>query len=211
MKRITEYSFRDIVGHFVKMQFPNGRNHIDPECDDFIAYVYIDTEAGMTLEIIGGYKDGQVRRDPTSFNKLRYSDDIVLELYDEPDDEMIETAKFIEEHYTPDWIKPVRENPMYDPYRDKAFPDDMLIPVHSLVEEDGELVNIAELLWVRPVHLSGENLFGITIEPGKYFEQGTQVAIVRITSGDYKISAMTLEMLQTIVESDDPASFFNIT
>jgi len=209
MKLITEYSFRDIVGHFVKMQFPKGRNAlIDPEYDEFIAYVYIDTEAGMTLEIIGGYKDGQVRRDPTSSNKVRYSDDIVLELYDNPDDEMLETAKFIEENYTPDWIGPVRENPMYDPYRDKAFPDDMLIPVHTLKEEDGELVNTAELLWVRPVLADGEKLFGITIEPGEFFEQETQVAVVRITSGDYKISAMTLEMLKAIVESDDPMSFF---
>ena len=208
MKPITEYSFRDIVGHFVKFRFPEGRNYIDPECEDFIAYVYIDIEAGMTLEIIGAYKNGNVVKDPESSNKLRYSDDIMLEPYDDPDDEMLETAAFIEENYTPDWIGPVRENPMYDPYRDKVYPDDLLIPIHSLIEENGKLVNIAELLWVHPVLLKDENLFGITIEPGKYFEQGTQVMIVRITSGDYKISAMTLDMVKKIATSDDPASFF---
>ena len=208
MKPITEYSFREIVGHFVKMQFPQGRNFIDPECEDFIAYVYIDTEAGMTLEIIGAYKDGRVHMDPTSSNKLRYSDDIILELYDDPNEEMLETAEFIEESYTPDWIGPLRDDTAFDPYRDKVFPDDMLIPVHSLEEKDGEYEGIAELLWVRPIHAEGDKLFAVTIEPGKYFEQGTTVTIVRITSGDYKVSAMTLEMLKAIVESEDPASFF---
>ena len=208
MKLITEYSFRDIVGHFVKMRFPKGRNFIDPEFEEFIAYVYIDTEAGMTLEIIGGYKDGRVFRDPTSSNKLRYSDDIVMELYENPDAEMLEEAKFIEENYTPEWIGPVRENPVYDPYRDKAFPDDLLIPVHSLVEEEGELLNVSELLWVRPIILDDDKLLGITIEPGKHFEQGTQVMIVRITDGEYKISAMTFEMIKIIVESDNPEGFF---
>lgn len=208
MKLITEYSFRDIVGHFVKVRFPKGRNFIDPEFEEFIAYVYIDTEAGMTLEIIGGYKDGRVFRDPTSSNKLRYSDDIVMELYENPDAEMLEEAKFIEENYTPEWIGPVRENPVYDPYRDKAFPDDLLIPVHSLVEEEGELLNVSELLWVRPIILDDDKLLGITIEPGKHFEQGTQVMIVRITDGEYKISAMTFEMIKIIVESDNPEGFF---
>ena len=208
MKLITEYSFRDIVGHFVKVRFSKGRNFIDPEFEEFIAYVYIDTEAGMTLEIIGGYKDGRVFRDPTSSNKLRYSDDIVMELYENPDAEMLEEAKFIEENYTPEWIGPVRENPVYDPYRDKAFPDDLLIPVHSLVEEEGELLNVSELLWVRPIILDDDKLLGITIEPGKHFEQGTQVMIVRITDGEYKISAMTFEMIKIIVESDNPEGFF---
>ncbi len=208
MKLITEYSFRDIVGHFVKMRFPKGRNYIDPEFEEFIAYVYIDTEAGMALEIIGGYKDGRVFRDPTSSNKLRYSDDIVMELYENPDAEMLEEAKFIEENYTPGWIGPIRENPVYDPYRDKAFPDDLLIPVHSLVEEEGELLNVSELLWVRPIILDDDKLLGITIEPGKHFEQGTQVMIVRITDGEYKISAMTFEMIKIIVESDNPEGFF---
>ena len=121
---------------------------------------------------------------------------------------MLEEAKFIEENYTPEWIGPVRENPVYDPYRDKAFPDDLLIPVHSLVEEEGELLNVSELLWVRPIILDDDKLLGITIEPGKHFEQGTQVMIVRITDGEYKISAMTFEMIKIIVESDNPEGFF---
>lgn len=208
MKPIAEYHFREIVGEFVKMRFPGGRNFVNPDFEEFIAYVYIDTEAGMTLEIIGAYKDGQVIKDPTSSNKLRYSEDIMLELYDNSDEEMLDKARFIEENYTPDWIGPLRESAVIDPYRDKAFPDDMLIPVHSLEEKDGEYRGIAELLWVRPIYSQDDKLFGITIESGKYFEQGTIVTIVRITSGDYKISAMTLEMMKTIVESDDPMSFF---
>ena len=208
MKPITEYSFRDIVGHFVKMQFPKGRNFIDPSCDDFIAYVYIDTEAGMTLEIIGACKAGQIIKDPTSSNKLRYSEDIMLELYDDPDEEMLDKARSIEENYTPDWIVPIRWDDMYDPYRDKAFPDDLLIPVVSLEEKDGEYQGVSEPLWVRLVDIEDDKLFGITIEPGQFFDQGTTVLIVRVTSGDYKISAMTFEMVKAIVESDDPMSFF---
>ena len=208
MKLITEYSFRDILGHFVKIQFPKGRNFIDPECDEFIAYVYVDTEAGMTLEIIGGYKDGQVRRYPTSSNKVRYSDDIVLELYDNPDDEMLETAKFIEENYTPDWIGPVRDDERYDPYRDKVFPDDLLIPINTII--DGEREH--ELLWVRPVQIRDSNLLGITIEPGQVIENNSLVMIVEISdfieNRKFKISGMTLDMIKVVCESDDPQSFF---
>ena len=221
MKSITEYSFRDIVGKFVKAHFPKGIRYFSmihsegerpklADFDEYIAYVYIDTSAGMTFEIIGGYSEGRIFKDPTSSNKVRYGDDIMLEIFDDPDEEMNDTAKFIEENYTPDWILPMRENTIYDPYRDKAFPDDLLIPIHSISEEDGMQFDVSELLWVRPNCLYEGNLIGETIESGKNFERGTQVLIVRITDGNYKISAMTFEMIKIINESDNPAGYFKM-
>ena len=163
MKNITEYSFRDIAGHFLKMKFADGMNFLDPAFKEYVAYGYIDTEAGMTLEIIGGFKDGEIHRDPTSSNKVRFSDNILVEPYENPDEEMLEWAKIIEDNYTPDWIGPVRADEKYDPYRDKAFPDDMLIPINTIV--DGE--RITELLWIRPGTIHEDMLLGMTIEPGR--------------------------------------------
>lgn len=208
MKPITEYNFREIVGHFVKLYYPQGKCFIDPNCEEYIAYVYIDMQIGITLEIIGGFMDGRIRKNESVSNKIRYSEDIILELYDNLDDEMLKTAEYIKENYTPDWIVPVRENPAFDPYRNKRFPDELHIPVHSLKEQDGKLMNISEVLRIHPVCTNEGHLYGTTKESGLYFERGTLVVVARITSGEYKYSAMTFEMTKTIAKSDDPASFF---
>ncbi len=175
MKQITEYNFRDIVGHFVKIRFPRGENPVNPEWDEFIAYVYIDTEAGMTLEIIGGYYDGKISKVINGSTKVRYGEGISLELYEKPDEEMLKTAKFIEDIYTPDWIGQIRNDPVYDPFRDKQYPDDMLLLVATFVDEKMDF----ERLWVRPVNVDqNDNVLGKTIEAGRTIAMGADVAIM---------------------------------
>ena len=85
MKNITEYNFRELVGQFVKMKFSDGRAFPDPDFEEYVAYGYVDLDAGMTFEVIGGYKDGKIYTNPTSSNKIRYSEDLELEPYDDPD------------------------------------------------------------------------------------------------------------------------------
>ncbi len=210
MKIIAEYSFRDLVGHFFKMRFIDGRRLPDCDYDEYIIYGYIDVEAGITLEVIGGNKDGKLYRDPGSSTKIRYSEYIELEPYENPDKDMLNVADFIEENYTPDWIGPVREDERFDPYRDKVFPDDLLIPVNTII--DGERVH--ELLWIRPETIHRDMLLGMTIEPGRVIEQSTVAVIVQISDyiggRKYTLSAMTMDMLKTIAKSDDPDSFFRV-
>ncbi len=209
MKNILEYSFRDLVGHYFRMRFSNGRRLPDSDYDELITYGYIDVEAGITLEVIGGYKDGNLYRDPGSSTKIRYNEYIELEPYDDPDDEMIEVANFIEEHYTPDWIGPVRADERFDPYRDIVFPDDLLIPINTII--DGERVH--ELLWIRPETIHRDMLLGMTIEPGRVIEQSTVAVILQISDyiggRKYTLSAMTMDMLKTIAKSDDHDSFLS--
>ncbi len=208
MKNMSEYSFRDLAGHFFRMRFPNGRRFPDPDFDEYIAYGYIDVEAGITLEVIGGYDGKKLHRNPESSTKIRYDECIELEPYDDPNEEMLEVSNFIEENYTPDWIGPVRADERFDPYRDKAFPDDMLIPVNTII--DGK--RITELLWMRPGTIHDNMLLGMSIEPGRVVPEGTVAAIVQVSDfvGDrkYTISAMTMEMIKYIAKSDDPQSFF---
>ena len=174
MKLISEYGFRELIGHFFKMNFPKGKNFIDRNCEDFLVYVYIDPETGINLEIIGEFIDGKAELFRIISHKLRYSDDFMLEAYGNTDNETLEQGKTIEKQYTPDWIVPVRENTLYDPYRDKIFPDDMLLMIATIYEGKLEF----ESLWVRPVMVSDDNVFCETIENGKILPKGTQAAVM---------------------------------
>ena len=195
MKSIAAYSFRDIVGHFVKLFLSNNRNAIDPRFDEFVAYCYIDTDAGMTFQIMGGLKDGKVYKKPGHSIKLRYDDGLLLELYNYPDDDMRREAESIENIFTPKWIGRVRDNRLYDTYRDRRFPDDMIITVSTMLS-DGRF---DETLWVRPVCLTkNNNLIARTIEPGRAIDNGTAMIIMQIRTGNCEITGMTIEVLEFV-------------
>jgi hypothetical protein len=208
MKNITEYNFRELVGQNVKMNFTDGRTFLDPDFEEYVAYGYVDLDAGMTFEVIGGYKDGKIYTDPTSSNKIRYSEDLELEPYDDPDEEMLGKAKFIEDNYTPEEILPFRSDERLDPYRDKVFPDDLLIPVNTIT--DGRRLH--ELLWVRPYTENQGMIMGMTIESGHIIKEHEVIAIVEISDfiegRKFTFSAMTMDMIKAVCESDDPESFF---
>lgn len=196
MKPITEYGFRQITGRFVILEAENP-HIIDPGYDLFVAYGYIDMEAGISFRIYGGYKDENIDPFQTKSITIRYSPDIRLDLrldlYDSLTEEMREFARNIEEIYTPDWIIPIRKNTEIDKVRSEQFPDDMLIPAQTI--NDGK--RVGEYLWFRPTETVDNYLVAESLEDGKYISMGEEVAVFVVSGKDeYSVIATTNDWLE---------------
>lgn len=169
MKPISEYNFREIIGHFVIIE----SDIINPDYNKFIGYCYIDTEAGMSIKIYGALVNNIINKFENEMTILRCSEKFYVEVWDNITEDMQRFAESIEHIYTPKWISVIRDDIQYDPYRDVIYPDDLLIPVRDIVDGEG----YEELLWVRPIEILNDKLYGITIENGKWIKSNTIVVI----------------------------------
>ena len=200
MKPITEYDFREIADRFVVLNIPN---YLAPslECKNYIAYCYIDIERGISFVLYGEYKDGNVYEIKNGMTTLRYSKELNLEIYNSPNEKMTQYATRMKELYTmPDWINDVRANTKYDPYRDKAFPDDMILTIRTPKDNSGtNFDQIEEVLWVRPISiLDNGELIGITIEDGSYIKNNTMVWIWENVDENHSIVAVTTDWIDML-------------
>lgn len=199
MKPISEYNFREIVGKLVKLTVKNP-NVIDPEYNVFVGLCYADMEAGISFRIYGGIKDGEFGELHGLSVTLRYSEDINLELYETADEEMIEGSRFDLSIYHPYWIKKMRDDIDYDPFRSKQFPDDLLLPTQTIVDNKA----VGEYLWIRPVKMGEDCVIGTTIENGNIIPIDTKVAIYKNLMDDkYPIIAVTNSWLQYLISKND--------
>ncbi len=177
MKPISEYNFREIVGHFVIMNsqtipFQNSNT------GKVIAYCYIDPTAGISFNLYGDFEDNNIipYKHEDSLMILRYFEKIELDVYKGIcTDDMMNYAKTIDEAYTPEWGNILNEESL-DKYRDKVYPYDMLMLVASLVDNNLKL----ESLWVHPTYYDEgkTSIMCRTIEEGAYIKEGTDVAIM---------------------------------
>lgn len=199
MKPISEYNFREIVGKLVKLTVKNP-NVIDPDYNIFVGLCYVDMEAGISFRIYGGIKDGEFSKLNGLSVTLRYSEDISLELYETADEEMIEGSRFDLSIYHPYWIEEMRNDTDYDPFRSKQFPDDLLLPTQTIVDNKA----VGEYLWIRPVKMGKDCVIGTTIENGNIIPIDTKVAIYKNSMDDkYPIIAVTNSWLQYLISKND--------
>lgn len=201
MKSISEYNFREIVGKFVEIQFPKDKNFIDPKYEKFIAYTYIDIDAGISFRIYGGLINDEVNIFEDTITTVRYSPDMMIAEYEILTDEMEIFAERIDRNYSTDWINVIRDDTDFDPYRDKIFPDDMIIPV--LMDYDNP--EKEETLWVRPVRIQKNRIVVETIENGTAIPKGLQLLLVKESNenGNKLIFAVTGEWLERYNEEYD--------
>jgi len=170
MKPISEYNFRDIVGKFVMISGVV----INPDFTEYLAYCYIDEEKGLSFKILGMYsaEDSKVVVDEIII--LRYNNDIQLELFSATNETLLNEAKRVDDIYTSEDLKKIRNIERYDPYRDNVFPDDLLLL--SFITQDDEIKS--EPIWIHTNRILDDNVYGVTIEDGKYFSKDTEVAII---------------------------------
>jgi len=192
MKPIGEYNFREIVGKFVILQVDNPQI-IDPNYDLFIAYCYIDMEAGISFSVYGGYKEEQIDIFKTKTIIIRYSENIKLKIYELITDEMKEYAENIENIYTPDWITSIRNNKDLDKVRSEQFPDDILVPCQTVVDDK----QVGEYLWVRPIGISDDFLIAKSIEDGEKISKNEEfIVLIDPDRNDFSIIAVTSEWVE---------------
>lgn len=172
MKPISEYNFREIVGQFVIIY--DETDLISSKYNSFVAYCYIDIDAGMSFKIYGGLKNDEIF-DINKIITIRYSDELIIETYDILTDDMESFALAIDRVYTPNWIINLRDDTDFDSYRDTQFPDDIIIPVLTDYNDPSK----GEYLWVRPVELQNNRIIVKTIEDGKIIPKGLQALLIK--------------------------------
>jgi hypothetical protein len=199
MKPISEYNFREIVGKQVKLTIKNP-SIIDPDYDVFVGLCYADIEAGISFHIYGGIKDEEFALLNSCIATLRYSDDINLELYKITDEGILDSDLNFLSIYHPYWIKKMRDDTDYDPFRSKQFPDDLLLPTQTIIDNKA----VGEYLWIRPVKMGEDCVIGTTIENGNIIPIDTKVAIYKNLMDDkYPIIAVTNSWLQYLISKND--------
>ena len=203
MKPISEYNFREIVGHFTLIQGVI----IDPQYDKYLGYCYIDQGEGISFRILSMINDNSVKDTYDEFVILRYNKEIELDIY-EPSDTIVRSlTNKIDEIYKSNINSFYRDKREYDPYRDKVFPDDLLLLTFITVNDKIE----SEPIWIRPSKTIEDNVIGITIEDGKYIHRNTQVIILNkevIFKNDNgesipSIFAATFDVLEKIVKEEN--------
>lgn len=200
MKPISEYNFREIMDNFVILDTSDYQNSF-LEYKTYIAYCYIDIEKGVSFSLYGRYEDGNIFEMKDHIVTLRYSEKLNLEIYNSLDEKMVQYAARMKELYTmPDWIDDVRKDARYDRYRDKAFPDDMLLSIRTPKNNtDNNFDQIEEALWVRPISmLDNGELIGITIEDGKYIEKNSMVWIWENVDENHSIVGVTTDWINML-------------
>lgn len=172
--KLSETGFRAIYKRFVLLPI-NESNELAiqdfPEIDKathIIAYGYIDTEAGLTLEILSGaiLNDSNLRPLPQSTeinSKLRVGDEeedtefISLDpLHDEMMDHYGEHIKMLSVYDADPEVERTRQITDLDPLRYSVFPDDIQVYIFADTENP-------EAVWVRltgfgPDYLTGRLL-----------------------------------------------------
>ena len=195
MKSIAEYNFRDIVGKYVVLQF----KFLVPGHEFFVAYCYIDNDENkdveaydaITLSVLGTYDNEEYERLISQRITLTYCNELMIELYDrELNPDMRKWKRQIDRAYKPSSIlKELRDCTYIDPYRDKARPDWLNIPVITRFGSDV----CEEKLPVKLLELTGESMVGMVIKEG------------------YRISAYELVVICRVVDDSNRERVFGAT
>lgn len=202
MKPISEYNFREIVGHFVMLKGIS----IDSAYDEYLAYCYVDQEKGISFRILGMYGPEDSKAIVNETIILRYNTNILLELFNEAGPSLLKTADSIDQNYNTEIINITREMYKYDIYRDKIFPDDLFLLTFILIKDEIKI----EPLWIRPFKIMGDNVYGKTIEQGKDIFEGTEVVIMDkelFFKDSHKdipsVFAITFDALERLLKEDE--------
>lgn len=187
MKPISEYNFREIVGKYVRFKITDP-SIIDPNYDEFMAFCYADIDQGISLNVWGGIKNNEFYISHNCGVTLRYSDDIVLDMYEMTDENIMQYDLAVYERHTPYWIEKIREDTDYDLFRSKQFPDDLLLPTQTIINNE----NVGESIWIRPCRIKEDCLIGRTIEEGNIIHINEEVFIFKNLKDDrFPIIAVT--------------------
>ncbi|MCR5738224.1 MAG: hypothetical protein K6G43_00230 [Lachnospiraceae bacterium] len=180
MRSIKEYNFRDIIGRYfiLRLTGKDGR----AKGDKFLAYCYIDPIRGISFYFVANLtQDEWIDDDAYEHiyrNKilhLHYHNDLKLEVYqDQITDKMNRLSAMIDESVHYSFLDRIRSITEFDPYRNIAFPDDLMLPV--LLTQDGK--EIVEKNWIRMVPVKeGEKLIGLTVKRGEKIRYNTKLYV----------------------------------
>lgn len=170
MKPITQFNFREIVGQFIMVKIDN----FNPDYQYYVGYCYIDPQFGISVRICGAVVEDGIKEIPDGIITVRCTENMDVEIYNNITEDMHRIAEAINELYVPDWIIAVRAKEEYDPYRDRIYVDDLLIPIGTYTNKEIQF----EPLWIKPYAIINGTLYGKTIESGKVVEKDTEVAIM---------------------------------
>lgn len=156
----ADVSFRDVYHRVVFVQYPVHKfydatqKEFPQEADAALCYVYVDTQAGLTFEVLAParFADGYVYRDFDSRRVLNAAYKIRSGALDEADaliampadeqfyfDEYAEHIDIIHTYYSiSDEYQQLRDDTSIDHLRHKYFPDDVMLRL--LIEKQTEIV-----------------------------------------------------------------------
>lgn len=172
------YDFRQIINKLIIIKNKDiGKKFSDEltntDFDSILTYCYVDEEAGITFECLSNYnnKNGTILHDlrDDSFYKIRFgaviNDDFTI--FDKNDTgikELDNKINMISMHYDKNEdTKELRKCEIFDAFRVKGFPDDIMI---YLVKEG---LN-TEKLYVKLFKIDGQKTFGKLLnEPHQNF------------------------------------------
>ena len=202
-KRIEEYSFRELVNHYVLITNVGDRfrlYNMQFQClegdNALLTYGYIDHEAGLTFEVLcfANIKpSGHVELRPGNPNttvKIRYDgmvENIAVVPYDISMAEYADKVRMVKEGYRySDELEEIRKYEALDGDRDAQFPDDVL----TVFIRNG--IN-PEKMWVRTEKIIDGKVAGILLNESYSSAFGVHKGdIVRLVSVPVNNGRMTV-------------------
>lgn len=171
MKPISEYNFRDIVGKFVRFK----SNSLGLKYDEYIGYCYIDPNAGISIRVLSAIIENKAKALYDISIVLRYDSNMNIDIYTTPDKYMAQQKSFIDNIYSNNLLESLRNRTELDPYRKSAqYPDDIFI--RCMTFQDNKIQS--DDLWIKLDDFDDNNIFGTTIEGGKYINKDVRIWIM---------------------------------
>lgn len=192
MKPISEYNFKEVIGHFVKIQTPDHIKKVVGDKEFILTYCYVDTQAGISFQVID---------DENNLIILRYDEKYLIDPVEisEVSAENIKKGTEIEDVHTNDITKTqwaIRYLDIFDPYRDDRFPDDILIP--SYVNPPSQET---KSIWMKPIDIYDEDklIIAEALESVDNISTGDHLCILPTEDG---FVAMNFELYKHIIKGE---------
>lgn len=178
MKPIDDYNFREICEKTVKMEIPEALKTLLDNSEYMVAVGYIDSEHGISFQVVGVINEDKVSAFTKRKLTLRYDSSYVLEPFGleqlSPDmtvtvSSIISSARNSVSHMAITF----RCMDILDPYRDNKYPDDIILPSYS----DPPKLD-AHSIWMKPDRIEDEMIIAKAIEKRDTISVGDEMCIL---------------------------------
>ena len=170
MRKISEYNLNEVLNKFVAIATPTSLKPFVGDQTKVMAFCFIGTAGDLCFQIM----DDNIAQDIL----LKYDESFEVEVVDmsavsqDKINKSERILKFSTTGISPFLIE-LRKVEMLDAFRDKRFPDDMLIPTYTNIPDNG-----MQLVWMKPMSVEQDVIVATAIESRENVMRGDILCLV---------------------------------
>lgn len=170
MKKISEYNLNEVLNKFVTIVTPTSLKPFVGDQTKVMAFCFIGTAGDLCFQIM----DDRIAQDIL----LKYDESFEVEVVDistVSQDKIHKSERILD--FSTAAVSPflieLRKLEELDGFRDKHFPDDILVPTYTNIPD-----NKMQLVWMRPSDIEQDVIVATAIESRESVAKGDMLCLV---------------------------------